>query len=61
MVENVIVGKHFLLQRIQGLAVRIKMSPSWEEVVHRGEGRQPASIEGRLAAEADPPSAQLLE
>ena len=61
MVENVIVGKQFLLQRIQGLAVRIEMSPSWEEVVHRGEGRQPVSIDCSLAAVADPPSAQLLE
>ena len=61
MVENVIVGNHFLLHRIQGLAVRIETSPSWEEIVHTGEGRQSVSFDGCLAAVADPASAQLLE
>ena len=60
MLENVVVGKHFLLQRIERLT-RLEVSPAWQEIVDSREGRQPASVDGRLARVAAPASAQLLK
>lgn len=46
MLENVVVGKYFLLQRIKAPAGRIKVSPGWKEVILAREWRQSASIDG---------------
>ena len=46
MLENVVVGKYFLLQRIKASAGRMAVSPGWKEVILARKRRQSTSIDG---------------